>query len=151
MDRPPYFPTEEGLVKRSIEILDQEIMPKFKYKKYPITRYGIHRKKHNKYYKMFIRIIDYLCDLRDDYSNDIEILVEDYLTSVCEYYKKFNRQPNLNNFSPSVNNKIHFDEWIIKFEKENCEEYWIRNGNKAHEIVDVEYLLFDHEPEFIEV
>ena len=151
MNRPIRESVRKNLIKKAITLLEYEITPKFNGHEKHLTAHKIHKNPNNKYYKMFSRIIDHLIKLRGGYKNTIESLVEDYLTSVYSHYSNnYHRHPHLSNFGPSINNKIHFNEWILENELENNEEYWMSSLPDKHEIIDV-YYIFKEELNFIEV
>lgn len=150
MKRPRREKAQENLIKKSIEILESEIAPKFNDKRKFLKKQKIHKSKNNKYYRMFMRIIMYLDELKGVCTNPIEHLMEDYLTSVYENYKCFGKTPVLMNFSPSINNQIQFSEWISETERESEEEYWLYGRPKKYRIFNVNLPVNECELNFIE-
>ena len=130
---------QENAVETVINILENKVAPQFSARKKYLLKHGIHKQIKNKYHKIFVRIIDYLDDLRLEHSckNSLESLIEDYLMSVYEYYWDFKRIPALTQISPAANNQIRFGEWIDDFIREHGEEYWICELPKIHEIIEV--------------
>lgn len=127
---------QENIVKLAIDILEDEVGPKFNSKKY-LSKLYIHKQVNNKYHKMFVRVVEYLEELRGDYKNPIELVIEDYFSSIYERHSHYGKVPNLMHLSPSTNNRIKFEEMIHDFPRENGEEYWTRNGMVHHEIIEV--------------
>jgi len=148
--KPRRAKAQENLIKKAIEILENEVTPRFNDRRKFLKKHKIHKDTKNKYYKMFTRIIIYLDELKGNCANPIEYLIEDYLTSVYEYYKGFGKTPNLMNFSPSTNNQIQFSEWISEIERESEEGYWIYEKPKRYRIFDVSLPTGEYELNFIE-
>ena len=130
---------QENTVEMVINILENKISPQFSARKKQLLRHGIHKQVKNKYHKIFIRIVDYLDDLRLEHKckNSLEDLAEDYLMSVYEYYWQFKRMPNLTQLSPATNNQIRFGEWIDNYIRDNEEGYWVYESPKSYKIVEV--------------
>lgn len=80
----------------------------------------------NKYYDAFIGISNYLEEIREVYKSNLpmDVIIKDYLQSIYQYYKRYDRVPYVNQLSISISNKIRFDEWILDWEKQCGEKYW---------------------------
>jgi len=116
----------ERSVEEAIRILEEEVEPIFRVKKkFLITKHKIHEKHDNKYHRMFLGIIEYLEEIRGNHANPLKSLLRDYFKSIYESYSNYSFQPRLNNFWPSSNNMIIFQEWIERREKINDEPYWV--------------------------
>ena len=152
MKRPRRRTLQENLVKIAIDILEDEIDPMF-HRSRRLKRLSIHKQKNNKYFKMIIKTVGYLEELRGDYRNPIEDLLRDYYMVVFNRFKDFGRVPTLSNLSPSANNKIAFEESVYEFTAENLDEYWISELTEAPEIIYVPVIPedIDIDPSFIEV
>ena len=100
---------------------------------------------------MFVKIIDYLEELKGDNENKISDLLEDYFISIYEAYKGF-RVPTLINFSPSTTNRVNFEEFIYEFTEQNQEEYWYKEVSEPPEIIDIQDTQDNNfSPSFIEI
>lgn len=143
---------QENLVKLAIEVLEKKVDPKFRRKR-GLWRLHIHKQVNNNYHKIFMRIIEYLKELKGDYKNDLGDLLCDYYISVYHRFKKFKRVPSLSNFSPSSSNKICFEEFIYNYTNENDEEYWVREIPEPPEVIHVPIIPEDNDfiPLFVEV
>lgn len=87
--------------------------------------YNIHKKPGTTNYELMRQIVDYLEELRGPATNPIESLVYDYLVAIYEYYQRFRRVPNINQFRPYGSNQLNFDEWVMEWERVRNENYWI--------------------------
>ena len=114
----------EESVKFAIKILER-VQDGFGIQSKFLLSHSIHRRKNTTYFRVLERIISHLEELRGSYTNPLRYILEDYFTCVCERFMSFNRQPTTANFSPSPSNKIEFLEWIIEFEREHGESYWV--------------------------
>lgn len=82
------------------------------------------RWKNSTKFKLIIRVIQYLYNLRGKYKNDLEILFLDYITCVYIAYGK-KQQLNINFLSPTEAIKFEFEEGYIKQIEENLQcSYW---------------------------
>jgi len=130
--------------------LEKEIEPKYGNRKKFLLKHNIHKQQNNKYHNILYNIVLYLDEMSEGYDNSIQKLVRDYLDMLYSYYWRFNRTPAITQLSPSVNNKIKFQEWIYKFEAENGESYWFTKDEgdfSIKEFIDD----FNVEAEIIEV
>ena len=127
---------QENIVEVTINILEKKVGPRFNSRKH-LSKLYIHKQVENKYHKMFMRVVEYLEELRSDHKNPIEMVIEDYFVSIYERYNHYGRIPNLMQLSPSTNNKIKFEEWIHDSQREDGEEYWAKVGAIEHEIIEV--------------
>jgi len=135
--RPRNKKAKERAVKLVVTIIEKRIEPKIECKKKHLSKYYIHKNPKNKYYDTLYKIILYIEEILNDYRNTFSCVLEDYLTCVYSYYSRFNRTPAVYQLSPSIGNKIKFDEWIINFERDRDEKYWITE--------DSDYKEFDFE------
>jgi len=124
MRRPRSRKAQEECVKMLIDILEKDIGPRFGSRK-QLIKHHIHKQVNNKYHSIFINIIKYLEDLRGVHKNKMKHLIRDYLLSVYEYYRRFNRIPTLFQISPASSNQIRFEEWIYDSKRLSGESYWI--------------------------
>lgn len=136
MIRPRNRKAQEDIVKTLIDIIENEINPKFG-KKMKISHMHIHKQFKNKYCKNFIRIINYLETLRGNNKNTLSSLIRDYLMVAYRYYQQFGRTPTLLQLSPSTSNRIRFEEYIIAYERNNKEDYWLHFRERPPEIIEV--------------
>lgn len=123
MRRPRRRRLQENLVKKAIGML--EIVDRENGRDRFLEKLHIHKQVNNKYHKMFVRIIDYLEELRGNNKNPLESMLKDYFNCIYKAYS-WSRAPSLIQFSPSPNNKINFEEFIYNFTEKNQEEYWIK-------------------------
>lgn len=139
---------QENCIKIIVDILEDEIMPKY-HKKIYLARMEIHKQPRNKYYTIFTKIIEYIDSMIGSHKNPFKAVVRDYLTSIFEHYKYFGRTPYLTQVSPSINNMVNFEEWIRRTENEYGENYWIKE-NSTLEIIEVPLEPIDFEVNIIE-
>ena len=79
----------------------------------------------NRYHTVLEKISNYILTLAKEHEVKSTILLfRDYFLSVYKYYSISNRLPDLHQFSPSDINKLNFEEWIRKWEKNNDMDYW---------------------------
>ena len=150
MNRPRRRRLQENLVKTAISVLEK--VDRENGRSRHLERLHIHKQINNKYHKMFIKIIDYLEELRGNNKNPIGDMLKDYFTCIYKVYS-WNKSPQLLNFSPSPNNQLHLEEFIYEFTEQNQEEYWIKEIPKPPEIIDMPIIPEDNDfmPSFIEV
>ena len=130
--------SEQHKVHIIVDILENNIFKKYNSRK-KISHHNIHKQPNNKYFKVFLKVSEYLEGLKCGYKNDIRWLISDYLTSVYGYYKRnLRKEPYLTQISPSTANQIRFEEFISKYTRENKEDYWVRDEFKEPDIFDVE-------------
>lgn len=143
---------QENLVQMAIEVLENEVDPKFNRKR-ALRRMSLHKQVNNKYHKMFMRVIDYLYELRGNNKNPINEVLVDYYTCVYGRFAGFGRTPSLMNFSPSSSNKVYFEEFIYDFTASHKEEYWVKKLTKAPEVIRVPIIPEENDsmPTFTEV
>lgn len=96
-----------------------------------LKKYNIPNNPQDKYYKIFLKIVDYLLERKGGHKNPIDQMLRDYYESVFEYYASFDRKPYLSQLSPSIANQIRFDEFIEKSEKEFKVKYFV---DELHEL-----------------
>lgn len=142
MRRPKRRKLKENLVEMAVNILEDEVDPIYGRKRH-LKRLYIHKQENNTYFKLIIKIVDYLEELRGEYRNQMKDLLKDYFTAIHERFLNFNRYPSLHNFSPSTSNKIAFEEFIHKIEVGCGEQYWTNDDPVYYEIIHVPV-----EPEF---
>jgi len=149
--RPRRRMLQENLVKTAVDVFENVDAEHGRTRH--LKRLSIHKQVNNKYHKMFIKLIDYLEELRGNYKNPIDELLKDYFTTIYDEYSFRKRIPTLINFSPSANNKIKFEEYIYKFSAEYHEEYWIQELTPAPEIIKLPIIPenFNFSPIFAEV
>lgn len=87
-------------------------------------RQFIHRQHRNKYFKIMLRVVEWLKEIREDNGNPLEYLLEDYFRVAFRYLWKFNRIANTSQMAPSEANKIRFLDWISDWEVETGECYF---------------------------
>ena len=136
-------------VEMVVDILEKQIFPKYGSKK-RISHHFIHKKPQDKYFKVCLRITEYLKEYRGVYKNSIKQLIYDYLNSVYGYYNNFSREPYLTQISPSTSNQIRFEEFVHNYTREYEEEYWFIDDPNEEEIIDVPILQIDL-PDIIEL
>lgn len=136
MLRPKRRKLKENLVELAINILEDEIDPIYGRKRY-LKKLHVHKNKDNTYFKMMVRIIEYLEELRGEYKNPIKELLKDYFTSIYERFQSFRRIPTLHQLGPSVTNKITFEEYIYEIEIGSGEQYWAKEEPVLHEVIHV--------------
>lgn len=136
-------------VRIAIEILEGKVEPKYGIpKKYLITQKFIHDRPKDKYFKMFVRIIDFLEEKIGTNKNPLSKVLYDYYCLVLESYKKRGFAPNLFNISPSPTNKIMFEEWVFSYKRNYGENYWIKDIPKfeifeAENTTDLEFNILE--------
>ena len=150
MNRPRRRRLQENLVKKAISLLEEIDRKNGRNRR--LERLYIHKQIKNKYHVMFVKVIDYLEDLRGDNKNTLDDMLKDYFKCIYKAYS-WTRAPSLINFSPSPNNRINFEEFLYKFTEQNQEEYWIKEIPEAPEIVHVLITQEDNNfvPSFVEV
>lgn len=141
---------EENSVRLVIEILDREIMPAYG-KKIFLLKKGIHKNPKSSYFKIFLKICNYLIELRGNSKNPLRCMIRDYLRCIFDYYKGFRRIPHLNQLSPSAGNRLKFEEWIDDFARDNEEPYFVMELPKRSEPVFVGQITVDEEIDIKEV
>jgi len=125
-------------VETTIRVLEEEVEPKFgAHKKYLRSRHKIHEDLSNRYFKLFLRIYEYMEELRGPYKNRIELMLEDYFTLIYERSSRYKRFPNLNSLGPGKMNKLNFEDWIYSKSAVDRYEYWITERHEI-EMVKVE-------------
>lgn len=82
-----------------------------------------------KYYILVNKILTYihlLCDRYPEREYSFKGILKHYLTSIYEHYGRYDRIPELTQFSPSDGNRYRFEkEWVYEWEKEHdCCLYW---------------------------
>ena len=150
MIRPRRRKAKEHIVEIGLTIFEEKVQPRFNCKKL-LLKHSIHKQEHNRYFQLFLRIAEYLEELRGDYVNELEDMIEDYLTNIFKYYERFGRTPSLNQFSPSAANQIRFEEWTCEYSRENDEQYLQTELTPEIDITMVNTILPETELAFIEV
>lgn len=149
MVRPRRKKLQENLVKTSISILEK--VDQIHNRNRHLKRLHLYRDPRNKYYKLFVRIIDFLEEIRGMNKNPIEDMLYDYYMCIYDRFSRFGKPPSLANFSPSDSNKIEFEEFIHSFRMKHDEEYWMYELPKSHEIINIEIIPDSEDTFFIEV
>jgi len=137
--RPRRRQLQENLVEMAVKIIENDIDPMYHRKRH-LEKIYIHKQPNNKYFKLFMKIAQYLEELKGNYKNPMDELFRDYFFCICRSYRK---APELMRFSPTPTNRIKFDEFIYRYTIESGEEYWLTEDPVRHEIVEFET---DEEP-----
>jgi len=150
MKRPKRKKAKEEAVKLAIKVLETKVERKFKSRKF-LSKHKIHKNPGNKYFNIFLDIVEYLEEVRGDSKNHMSSLLKDYFMSVYQYYSRFGRIPAVNQLSASMSNRIRFEEWIRNIEFMYDEGYFvdeilIEEGTEFDISIDKNEL-----PNFIEV
>jgi len=149
MKRPKRKRAREEAVRIAVEILDRKVGPSFNSKKH-LYKLKIHKNPKSRYFLLFLNITEYLEEFRDRNKNKISSMLKDYYFCVYNYYARFGRIPVINQLSPSVSNKIRFEEWTSEFEREYGEEYLISEDYETDYGTDFEIEITEFD-DFIEV
>ena len=111
-------------VRKFLDILNNRVQEKMNQRPIFYNPKLILKDPNSRYYTVCVKVYDYLIELRGKYKNQIDMLLEDYLTCVASYYKRIGRNPYITQYSPSVNNQIMFEERISRFVTEMGDQYW---------------------------
>jgi hypothetical protein len=91
-----------------------------------LAKQYVHKQPKNYHHKVFRRIIETLEILRAENTNPFELMLEDYLICLYEYYgNRHKRVPHTTQLVPTEFTMGIFQEWIAKWEEENDQPYWI--------------------------
>jgi len=140
---------QEGSVKTLIEILENDIEPKYGNRRKFMLKNKIYKQTKNKYHIILYRIIQYLDEERGVRRNKLSDLMRDYLDSVYKYYWQWKRTPTVTQMSPSSNNQIRFTEYIYDFERDKGESYWTVEKPEEYEVFEFE--KFNVDADIVEV
>jgi len=128
-------------VELTIKVLEEKVEPKFgAHRKYLRSRLKIHQDLNNRYFKMFLRIYEYMEELRGPYKNKIERMLQDYFTLVHERSARYKKFPQLNSLGPGKMNKLNFEDWIYSKSSVDKYEYWVTERQEI-KIVEVEDII----------
>lgn len=86
-----------------------------------------------KYRFVFVKVWDYLEELRGERKNSMEQLIEDYLTSIYKRWAYHKKMPFIQHLNPSENNKNGYLRYIQELEDFYSEPYWTEHEPDFHE------------------
>ena len=133
--KPTISPKTKSTIKKqavqtAIEVLTNSVEPKFTNRPRKLTKYGIEKDPNNRYFKILLKVVEYLEETRGDNQNPIEYLLEDYFTIIYKRYDRMiGKTPFLNQLSPSITNKMEFDDFIASWEDKQNEDYFSSTVN----------------------
>lgn len=79
-----------------------------------------------KYYDMLDKVVKFLEESRQNYSNPLEHLLMDYFEMIYKNFGHYNKTPFLQQLGSSNTNKVKWDDFVIRFKRKNKDSYYKR-------------------------
>lgn len=114
---------EVKLFMDTLNSLQKDFLPREKQR--DLRFFKLEANTNNKYHKMIANVCTYLKEIRGDYTNPLELMIDDWCRMVFNKIVFYRRQWQITDFVLSASNQIAFEGYISNHVIKHSEEYWM--------------------------